>query len=1562
VKSRSLIALAGVTLASMTLTSLAAGQGAAQRTVQIGAAVGLLASDQTAGFRSNRTPHVWFNLNSNRRVRPAGIEFSNPSHDTQYSSGLVARWNAIGATASPPLDTLVAKRDAPYWELNIDTATDAQLASLDIILISAYGNISLNTAEREKLRRFTEKGGVLWIDTTDTTVQDQLNNFSVPFSLTGTPQGTPVGFDTAQPLISFPFRVTESDLSAMQTDFTRAVRPFQLSNLGLTAYAPIFAPLETDSRRLAVVAQDNVGPYMLVSRQGDGFMVLTTRGVARSLNRIPSGAGFGNTYLDNTSASALPFSADASGDAAAKLAVNMINLVSAYPQSRGGARGAGSTSIDVGAPQLQRFVTTREALAGDSANAYRTPAVYKGIIAVANNDGTVVVYDNDPKQDLDGDGDPDDGVRDFSQGAGFDAIWTSESMPGPLGSPICYEVPGQGNPALRDQLAIVDGQGSLHIYPLFPVNANGQLDGLTAAPDAFTVAPPTGAASVDNGLTDAGPYAPVFHEGYLFMTDAQDSGLGRAGRVWVVSPITGQAVQSGPNGWSVGGASANMMTDPSGPATVGYIPVADNSGAVDKVVYVPNRPSSLGGGPNANASLSSLWFGVKGERPSNWQVSGSFLELTTRAASQGLDIYIPDQPNEDPGLGVRLTLIKPTGDPFTQAEMTSIFDGNVTQTNGIVRFTMNGAATIPANTGVRIDYTIDWGTGQPSASQQILRGNLNFPDNVNRARRLLHGIALSPEGTLHLTVSNQNPAGTGNTGGSYFAIREEGRGNFKVVNRFDLYNAHQIGLNQAAQATVNYPVTFGNSDPLTTLIPFLGGTITDQTFMSMPVIRGGVAYVTAQGNRNLFGFRVPFTFVMAFRAEPEAMVLRVGNLNSGFSILQPDLTRSTPGPTPDVYTVLQPNQYTYTAEGIDSGSIRIDNLSGTARGPITNCLSTSQPIILRQNGQADILVEPNRGSSNWNQLLWYTVFVGVENRSPVFASGDKVFIAGTSAWRNVLNGNFPPANSGQLFAMNGQISPNDTWLNPGDPNRPWFRQLWQIRGSGWANIQSNPSMLMPSTQGITSFGDYQIRLEQTILTANGAATTTANGVVGGDGGTFIWSDDGLWGFSRANFIVADSSRVTRVDSVGSPIWTLTSTYRTGIEGDPGSAGNIRPLVNVARAYPLDNRQLLLVDSGANRIIRTDSTGRELRSLQGFVVDNNFSPPGFQPNASRTLSGPRDAKMWTRVVTAANNPLSTPQPTEFWVHYLIADTGNRRLIEVVDRYQYDAVDRRVGNPIRLGVLTWHSPADVSGGKFAYSALDRVFVDDPISPRWVYAAAIGNANPTRVDLGLDAVTPTAPRSSNDGNGGLVIFDGTGSIVVNQVNLPAIGANVYHDEATNTWTSPAENARVKLLGGLNSISMRNLSGGAVAIMITDNDGAYEVAGQLNSSAVFDVQWMINRQTYRSIRRDGADNILFTDNPNDFRPTYAKRLESGDVLITNGYTGFYRRALATDPRVTFTGEVILLEGGFDGGGTAELGFNFNKRNFGFRSISIRALLNNKPGANLDTRGIVAPVFADKQ
>jgi hypothetical protein len=180
----------GITCLAL-VSSAFAQRGYAQRTQDIRAGIVVIDSATVGGQPDNPTPHAWYNLDSNTRIKPAGWNIFNPRALTTMTAAANARWSAIASVVGgpvPAVDATLTKRDASYWEVPLTTASDAVIQDYDVLLLSAYGNVSLNPIEREKLRTFVDNGGMLWIDVNADTITngiDLVNNFPLPFKMTG---------------------------------------------------------------------------------------------------------------------------------------------------------------------------------------------------------------------------------------------------------------------------------------------------------------------------------------------------------------------------------------------------------------------------------------------------------------------------------------------------------------------------------------------------------------------------------------------------------------------------------------------------------------------------------------------------------------------------------------------------------------------------------------------------------------------------------------------------------------------------------------------------------------------------------------------------------------------------------------------------------------------------------------------------------------------------------------------------------------------------------------------------------------------------------------------------------------------------------------------------------------------------------------------------------------------------------------------------------------------------------------------------------------------------------
>lgn len=1533
-KSR-IIALVAATVT--TAAALAGPQTYATRTQPIRAGIVVLNSARVTATGPSMTSasFPFYNLDANRSVKPIGWNVYNPHAPGRVTTPIYTRYTLLGK-APPPVGTEITKRDAPYWEVFLDTLSTNDLSDYDILLVNPLNYVSLTSIEREKLRFFVDHGGVLWIDPSALPLgnagMDPANNFPVSFMMRNVGGQSTDESDYSHPLLSRPFPISSREMNILNTGlpnqtFRSAIRDI---SQGLPLPRLFSGDLATfNSIRTISYSRNAGGLYTTcgVSQVGDGFVVITSRGAAAKLNRVQAS---GYDYTTNNGYRGLNPVLEQDGQASAKLVVNMISLLTQYRQQGGGAHKSGGNPVTLDAPMLARS-SDRNMILPNTSNA---AVLYKGmaIVSVGNH---LVAYDPNPSRDLDGDGNPDDGQVDATPGSGVDILWVSPDLDGPISTPVVAEVPDSNRSI--DQVLVVDFNGVVHAYnPVARTADNRRLDG-SVRTELYRVRPPKNVAR-DTSMGPPSP--PTIHEGMAYIADNYPRAGGVGGRLWVTNLRTGTimgAAGTGDDVWYLGGSVSPFQAQPfAASPTVGYIPILDNSGGSDKVLYAPMQrvDNSL------PAGLMSVWLGARGEKPANVipQTDGSgnnSLQIETRASQQGgLPIFVRAS---YPALNPRISVLE-NGVPWTAAQMSTYFSGDVSQSGGILTFGLNSAW--PTNVEVRLDYTIDWGESSfQSVAESAKRGFIQVPDQPGTPQRNISGpVAMTSKGTVYIAVSGSGSAGL-------YGFKEEGRGNFRCVMRYELYRRFSFNAQGRGQET--FPPVVEDHDPVVDFAPgFLAQPFTSFRIVGAPAVSKDQVFINVAASKGL----VPTSLLMAFRAEPEAPTFRVNNVPDGSVLVQPDVARSDiSSGTAAVPTVFPSASYIYEPE---SQTLRIDNLMNIPKGQMQQCINLSQPVYLRTPGGNDVPIYPDsQGGSSWSPLLWYTVVNGYAPQTGPLVAGDTVFFGGQSSIRNILlNGNFLASNA-LLYAVRAEVSPSDDFLTI-TPGRPWLKQLHSLKGSGGTITGASPNIKWPQLSSVSSMSDFIIKLNQTIL----RDSLNVWGIAGGDGSLVALGDHGVYSFSRGDVIVADQGRIALFDGSGNPVWSTDSTT----EVSPGGAtGSVRKLVRPTRAYRLSDSEMLVVDSGANRVFRMNMAGFESRSLTEFQLDPNFRPSGFAANESQALSDPRDALTYSNIVylpEAGGVSLGDGEAAnayEYWDHYLVADAGNRRLIEVIDRYAYDVQTQRILDPIKvngtpqIGVLYWHSPAGVSGKQYAYNSISRVALP---SGQAVYVAGIGSVLPTSTNTGTVAPNQSSLRETGTGNGGIVIFDPltpNNPSVINSLTLPAFPANMLWNDSSGSFNSPASAGGKKYFSNIASVttSLANTGGGyVVRIMVAEASGVYEanyVPGSGSPDDSLAVNWLMPNRIYRTMRFAGG--VPAADNPRDLRVTYAVRVDADNVLITNGYYGQTRGG------ATFAGEIVQLDGTTP---------NYTVPNFGFGSDKITLKLSPVVG----TRGLVLPVFADRR
>ena len=1622
-------ALAG--LLALGATAAAQTQGYASKTRSIRAAVLLLDEDKPVGttpltgggpYRYGQTgaPYAFFNLDRAADVKPGGWVFVNPSAPGALTRETRERFREVGMADAdiPPAGTPINKQSAAYWTVPLSGLSDTQISNYDVLLLAPRYKLSLNAYERERLRRFVDGGGTLWVDLLGANALQDENN--LPFALLRTTGGSGNAYrDVSSPVLDGPRRLTGGDLNFINdyTTFGLAQVPSGFGNNN--------TPLTAEFGRYRTVAAVGGVPVISEARLGDGSIVVTARGAAQLLGQGAAQFPVGTAATSNVAYYAANPTLGPAGRSAARLAVNIVSLSGGFRQAAGGSRKAGSAAQDPGSPVLARFTMEGTAPYGP-ADAVKKgvpvgpPVTYKGFLVAsirdeASNNYRVVVLDAVPGRDLDGDGDEDDGIvngagqvldifRDSSLGKPLDVVWVSAPLANAISSPVCAEVPETpgvaNNPGVYvDQILVTDVRGTLHTYQLAPRSGvaggfiGGQHGELALGGDPNGIDPPEDASSFPGGTINP----PTVYDGLAYMADSVSDGGSFKGRVWVVDLSTGlkRKLPDTPlmpkNYWFVGGRNMAAVPYPAftSSPTVGYIPIQDNTGGLDRVLYAPGVVNM--GTPSAQPGFVSLWLGAKGEKP-RVNSDGVVLTITTRAGTNSqLPIYFPDGGDSAvmKQLSPHLSITDPNGNPLDVNNYVRSGPKSSATLGEIIFDARVGQAEFD-KVNVRIDYSIDWSFDPKNLGGQIQRGRLLLPirkiPTVDPSQRILGPIALTSRGTLHMVQGSS----TGAAGGTYWAMREDAnRGSFRTVSRYTLYKSYNQSFGASGQA-FPVPQVLQDEDGVQTQFPaFIKNDANFRVFTNFRyaggvALRNGVAYAAINAQRS--SLNIPVTMVAAFRAEPETPELRLGNgLGVNPKLAQADFARSDPAALvrSPVTSTLATNNLTVD---VDNGIIRLENLATVLNGEITDCISLSQPVGVGSDGRAFVLRYPEANGDRWSPLLWFGLWNGATATGAPLVAGNEVFLAANTILLGALG-----LSGGDATTVGGLGSNGVVWSIDADaptsgnyavplPNRPWIVQQAQLLVPNPADpstVSASPYYRMPQNRGLRDFDDFKLRLLQTKM----GTSTVAYGVAGGEGTVAAWGDRGVYGMSRADFVVCDEGRLLRIDSAGNPVQNSFGARFSGVGGGGGVA-EMRPLVRPVKAYPIGTNEYLVVDAGANRVVRLDDDGAELRSIDRITLDPNFKPDAYRVNEPLTLKDPRDAATYEGYVTKGAQEVVTNQGTyEYWVRYIIADSGNGRLIELADRYKVDANTGAVGDPVsilqkdpetgvdvnvpQVGVLVWQSPSleqTTVVGDY-YNSVSRVFIGDiggTNAGRYVYVAGVGRTRPTRSSAGLDNPNSgNSPLPSGAAGGAVVLFDPQGGTrVFDRFKTPDLRATRFYNAAAGAndlltgASRPPQTNRPFL--GISAVTARPYVQGGVSsirVMVSDVDAVYEFT--IGSSVLADAKqdptgngtiepsWMMNEAAFTTLRRGAPDNL----NARSFRPVYARRLDSGDVVVVNGFRG-----LTKDGKSTYSGEVALLDGNVD--------YSYLKDNLGFSLSSLHFELPPLTGI----RGLLSPVFADRR
>lgn len=1538
----------------------------------------------------NPDPHVFYVLDSRTDLKPLGIEFVNPLAPPVITNSIYQRWKDRVRTSDPAfvantpesnvfrVGAPVTKNMGAYWELNLDNASDDDLKQYDLLYLHSHRQKAIFTPEaKEKLRKFVEAGGTLWVENCGLFTFDPQNPFLYDVSMEANyglgGDAIAVIANASHPLLSYPYLLTARDVQNLGDKYRndpttggRFLLPgyylYTVNNINQTAPGPdainppgnqTLTPIVWNTRGIGaanpVSPPPGWRPLILAGKVGAGQIIFASQDTGCKINDYA-----GMDRADRRNAGYGGNSQAISGDVMAassppdlKFAYNLTVWSGAHTTAYTDSRHSGGTSEKIAGALTEKWFNP----AGGSCRVGGA-TLFKHCIYAVDGNGILHCYDAKPEQDLDGDGNVDDGLPDSIYGYPFDEIWNFDlnqispglAAGGGVSTPTCYEFydpfsSGVSGPLAnypnREQVVVTLSDGKVVAFRALPrLASNGALAPIGNGQFGFS----NPQAAVVDWILDTNtvsglegwpiaaqlntftPPAPTWSEGVLFVAVNSTSGGPAAGRIVAIDP-RGSAQRGGK------ALSAFNPTGPAGPSgldsqaplrpnafpppflgspTMGYVRDSVN-GAIDKILYVQTDRSTSG--TISSQTIRAIPFGTKGELLARQTpTSKDFISRSTGTLPPAPWFRVdPANPgNASPSLGQRVYAVYVADSGATYSTelnfsgLNAVSPGPVNEyiapkpaaSGQVQKVTLSDNIKFPANgsdpgpgtvaatdTHIKVyaDYVLDWTlnpTSDPALAPSLVtsRSAIAIPDQPNNAGGNVLGgpPALSPDDLLYYTVDTSN--GTGGAGGNQgrgvlFAVNEQPSNRSLLKWTYAMHDGYTMTLPNS-QTSVTVPPRLRQVDQATASFggAAVGTYITNVQFIGTPAFRKDVVYAVATFGPNGSEGSV----LCAFKANPEftlrlntaidktqQVVVRQLNVvrQQGINPVWDQLTSQPSG---------QPGLKGNSAITVDydSGLIHINAManpgslasSGGNPGPATGFVSASMPFVV-QVGQQERVVSGQQidvvngqqeariiGAPGVDNLLWYAVIpntgtgpfggAGVVTTSPSI-QGDTVFL-GTSSGVVIALDADPGATDPAAQAAGAQVQLVDT--------------AGKLKHLRW--IQR--------------------------VTVNGAVVRAAPAAT--ENVMAVNSADGVHAYEDSFTIVADSNRLIEVNSAGDAVWTCDGTRSFGTAGgdlaqygpdglplNPNNTTGVPVVHKIPFARPsvarrINTNDFLVVDTGNNRVTEIDRGGNVIWEVHRLFDDMKGL---LRPGDPTSLNEPTDCSYWTETTQnlnqwfAANGmPYTYNNLPGYIIHYLIADTGNYRIVELVDVYNSGGQPVRPqsnGNNVSFTLLRQlyfvSSTYGNQGKQYRYVGAQRTvqlngslkgtsFYDsnraDNAVRRFTLAAI------TNYRLGSGSANPSGTADQNAGAGGsIMVLDESGApvSVVTNLAIPT-GNNTYRLQPINHPTS------------FSKFDEFNVAQKTTVFhyLLSDANGCYQLVSgtDANGNPVMIVEWMLTNDAY--------------------------------------------------------------------------------------------------------------------
>jgi hypothetical protein len=1477
--------LVGVVSASM-LSAWADGRGYEPRTVPVNAGVVMFNANDTLV----RDVYTFYAMDRRTDLKPLGLSFRNP-------------FAQAGTT----------RNQAAYWLVDVSRLNDNQLARYKILLISRTSWAGMDAEIREKLRRFVDGGGTLWVD-----MPQQGASGTLFF-----PEVAPVAnrqpiniVNLNHPLLRGYYTLTPAEMASMGL----RGRGFGGGALNISANRPVLQ---------IVTAVDANTPVIAAATYGSGRIIVSAAGIAAAISAPLVSTRPGRE------GQAFELGMDSVPDLELKFAYNLVRWAGAGSSDAFNARRANAVADQYGAPLGVRWrdPSTQYSLANG------TPAVYGGLVFVVSGN-RLICYDAVPSRDLDGDGRADDGILDYEQGESFDKVWQVEDLGGQSSPPVVVETP-RG----LQVIVLVDTQvPQVRGYWALPRDSRGRIP--PAGQEVWSVASPAPAASTPTTADGQIPAPIVIDNTLLLVPSLHQAGAQQPSAgffaVSLSDPENPQVIRTSgasPDAWFQPRASGagNWLLPP----VAGYVPNYAQGGGNDIVVYFGTRRDVGGTGTGEIQGIQAFWIGAKGEVLTPAIDSAGAYQRYLRSRITGRARYYANPDGRaDPANPLhprvfRIKINNTTGEIGEIVDITERCRFNQAEQGRITYDEDTTGYTFIA------DYYIDW--AHAANFNIMFRTFASLPprsDSPTVPPQELRGFTLAPNGILYLTTGTDGTdANTAN--GCVIALQEQSpptqqqtRGGSKILWRWQSHGGYQqVVPGPERPNPVIVPPSTVYREPNEYFMRFVGRFLRfshdyapnpnaepqrqwmNFTFKGAPIYYDGAVYAFAEGRAEVGPFGFPYTVIVALDAEPEQFVIDLGApiaATGDVRISQRDYGRSGPNPITNIVSSLtySPNSPNPDIKvDFTAGQIRITGFAQAEGGGqirlLENVLSLTQPVLVSV-GTFNALVDPDRIAGNWNNLRWYAVLLGQQLKANPVLVGDTMYLpceitvptdSGLQTFGGILGIATDPYRLQPDLAQRKGQAGTIPRVDPANPLKYQSIIRWPFIDDLITDLERNPD---PEA----FLRELFRRFEKGFQLGTGLSPIAV-----GEGLLVISSRQGLHAYSRQSTIIADESRLLEVDTAGRVVWSTENTQLDFYTGSIVASKARYPITPNARVYRYGENELLIVEPERNRVAIIDRAGAEIRTITQFIPDRvplrdnngnitqivNLRNESVAPNsnyiagAPTNLRNPTDVTVWTEFVLADRNPYTNPQPLEYWIHYTITDAGNARVVDIVDRYVVDPQTYTVGAPVQhpdlgpmLGVLYWMTPSQRLERNYRYVSAQRFEYWDGRQTRIGFATLVQNTAASAFEAAslnnpLDPRTPEAGMITLQ----LIVNGRDQTIYIRRMTLP-------------------DGRDVPILAPVAiDTAKRSARGGDEAglyLLVTTSTGVYELRVPLTGTVgdTLPVTWMLTNEAYtNAVRRriggndladDGNGNLL---RPILFKPRQARYLPNGNVLIVNGYNG---------------------------------------------------------------------------